>query len=102
MRTNPSELAEIFDAELRESEAETLYELGPRYNVAPTQDIPVIVQREDEDQDGDGGLWRFPYSIDPATNLVTLGEPTRVETEPSQKRVPSDWATHGIFPKATG
>ena len=47
MRTNPSELAEIFDAELRESEAETLYELGPRYNVAPTQDIPVIVERED-------------------------------------------------------
>jgi putative SOS response-associated peptidase YedK len=47
MRTNPSELAEIFDAELRESEAETLYEIGPRYNVAPTQDIPVIVGRED-------------------------------------------------------
>jgi len=47
MRTDPSELAEIFDAELRESEAETLYELGPRCNVAPTQDIPVIVQRED-------------------------------------------------------
>jgi putative SOS response-associated peptidase YedK len=46
MRTNPSELAEIFDAELRESEAETLYEIGPRYNVAPTQDIPVIVGRE--------------------------------------------------------
>ena len=40
MRTNPSELAEIFDAELRESEAETLYELGPRYNVAPTQHDP--------------------------------------------------------------
>lgn len=47
MRTNPSELAEIFDAELREAEAETLYELGPRYNVAPTQEIPVIVQRDD-------------------------------------------------------
>ena len=47
MRTNPSELAEIFDAELRDSEAETLDELGPRYNVAPTQDIPVIVQRDD-------------------------------------------------------
>jgi putative SOS response-associated peptidase YedK len=46
MRTNPSELAEIFDAELPESEAETLYEIGPRYNVAPTQDIPVIVGRE--------------------------------------------------------
>jgi putative SOS response-associated peptidase YedK len=47
MRTNPSELAQIFDAELRESEAETLSELGPRYNVAPTQPIPVIVQRDD-------------------------------------------------------
>ena len=47
MRTNPSELAQIFDAELRENEAETLYELGPRYNVAPTQPIPVIVQRDD-------------------------------------------------------
>ena len=47
MRTNPSELAQIFDAELSESEAETLYELGPRYNVAPTQPIPVIVQRDD-------------------------------------------------------
>jgi putative SOS response-associated peptidase YedK len=47
MRTNPSELPEIFDAELREAEAETLYELGPRYNVAPTQEIPVIVQRDD-------------------------------------------------------
>ena len=30
----------------RNSEAETLYEIGPRYNVAPTQDIPVIVGRE--------------------------------------------------------
>jgi len=47
MRTNPSELAQIFDAELRDNEAETLYELGPRYNVAPTQPIPVIVQRDD-------------------------------------------------------
>jgi len=47
MRTDPSDLAQIFDAELRDSEAETLYELGPRYNVAPTQDIPVVVQRDD-------------------------------------------------------
>jgi putative SOS response-associated peptidase YedK len=47
MRTNPSEIAQIFDAELREPEALALEELGPRYNVAPTQDIPVIVQRDD-------------------------------------------------------
>ena len=47
MRTNPSELAEIFDAELREPEAAVWEELGPRYNVAPTQPIPVVVQRDD-------------------------------------------------------
>ena len=47
MRTNPSDLAEIFDAELREGEARELEELGPRYNVAPSQPIPVIVQRDD-------------------------------------------------------
>jgi putative SOS response-associated peptidase YedK len=47
MRTNPSEIAEIFDAELRESEAAALEELGPRFNVAPTQPIAVIVQRDD-------------------------------------------------------
>jgi putative SOS response-associated peptidase YedK len=47
MRTNPSEIAQIFDAELRDSEAAALEELGPRYNVAPTQPIPVIVERED-------------------------------------------------------
>lgn len=47
MRTNPSEVAQIFDAELREGEAAALEELGPRYNVAPTQPIPVVVQRDD-------------------------------------------------------
>lgn len=47
MRTDPSALAQIFDAELGDAEAETLYELGPRYNVAPTQEIPVVVQRDD-------------------------------------------------------
>jgi len=46
MRANPSDVARIFDAELGEVEAETLYELGPRYNVAPTQPIPVVVERE--------------------------------------------------------
>ena len=47
MRTNPSELAQIFDAELGDAEAAALEELGPRYNVAPTQPIPVVVQRDD-------------------------------------------------------
>jgi putative SOS response-associated peptidase YedK len=47
IRTNPSKLAQIFDAELREPEAVVWQELGPRFNVAPTQPIPVIVQRDD-------------------------------------------------------
>jgi putative SOS response-associated peptidase YedK len=47
MRTNPSDLAEIFDAELGDAEAAALDELGARYNVAPTQPIPVVVQRDD-------------------------------------------------------
>ena len=47
MRTNPSDLAEIFDAELGDTEAAALDELGARYNVAPTQPIPVVVQRDD-------------------------------------------------------
>ena len=47
MRTNPSDVARIFDADLSEAEAEALDELGPRYNVAPTQPIPVVVERED-------------------------------------------------------
>jgi putative SOS response-associated peptidase YedK len=45
MRTDPSDVARIFDAEVRSPDA--LAELGPRYNVAPTQPIEVIVQRDD-------------------------------------------------------
>jgi putative SOS response-associated peptidase YedK len=45
MRTDPSDVARIFDAEVRDPQA--LADLGPRYNVAPTQPIEVIVQRED-------------------------------------------------------
>ena len=45
LRTDPSALAEIFDAEVRDS-AE-LDELGPRYNVAPTQPVTVVLQREE-------------------------------------------------------
>jgi putative SOS response-associated peptidase YedK len=45
MRTDPAEVAEIFDAEIRDPAA--FAELPPRYNVAPTQPIQVIVQRED-------------------------------------------------------
>jgi len=44
-QTSPSEIARIFEAELREPE--TLAEMGPRYNVAPTQPIGVVVERED-------------------------------------------------------
>lgn len=47
MRTDPAEVAEAFDAELRAPEAALLQELGPRFNVAPTQPIPVVVQRDD-------------------------------------------------------
>jgi putative SOS response-associated peptidase YedK len=45
LRTSPSELAHIFDAELRDPEA--LEDLGPRYNVAPTQPLTVVVQRDE-------------------------------------------------------
>lgn len=45
MRTNTSELAEIFDAEVRDAEA--FEELGPRYNLAPTQPVTVVLQRDD-------------------------------------------------------
>jgi putative SOS response-associated peptidase YedK len=45
MRTDVSDVAEIFDAEVRNPEA--FADLGPRYNVAPTQPITVVVQRED-------------------------------------------------------
>lgn len=46
MRTNPSELARIFDAEV--SDPSAFDELGPRYNVAPTQPVTVVLQRGDE------------------------------------------------------
>ena len=44
MRADPSDVARIFDAEVRDPAA--LAQLGPRYNVAPTQPIEVIVQRD--------------------------------------------------------
>jgi putative SOS response-associated peptidase YedK len=43
----PSEVARIFDAELRDSDRDVLEQLGPRYNVAPTQPITAVVQRDD-------------------------------------------------------
>jgi putative SOS response-associated peptidase YedK len=45
MRTDVSDVAQVFDAEVRDPEA--FADLGPRYNVAPTQPITVVVQRED-------------------------------------------------------
>ncbi len=45
MRTNPSELARIFDAEIGDPSA--FDELGPRYNVAPTQPVTVVLQRDE-------------------------------------------------------
>ena len=45
MRAGPSELARIFDAEVRDPAA--FEELGPRYNVAPTQPVTVVVQRDE-------------------------------------------------------
>jgi putative SOS response-associated peptidase YedK len=44
-QTSPSEIARIFDAEIHDPDA--LDELGARYNVAPTQPVTVIVQRDD-------------------------------------------------------
>lgn len=44
-QTSPSEIARIFDADVDGSVA--LDELGPRYNVAPTQPLIVVVQRDD-------------------------------------------------------
>src|SRR5881392_2945213 len=45
-------------------------------------------------------------SVFGSATLASSGWPskdaTRVETEPWQKRVPSDWAAHGIFPNAVG
>jgi putative SOS response-associated peptidase YedK len=45
MRAGPSDLARIFDAEVRDPAA--FEELGPRYNVAPTQPVTVVVQRDE-------------------------------------------------------
>jgi putative SOS response-associated peptidase YedK len=45
MRAGPSELARIFDAEVHDPAA--FEELGPRYNVAPTQPVTVVVQRDE-------------------------------------------------------
>jgi putative SOS response-associated peptidase YedK len=43
----PSEVARIFDAELRAGDEAELDALGPRYNVAPTQPLTVVTERDD-------------------------------------------------------
>ncbi|MEO6349342.1 MAG: SOS response-associated peptidase [Candidatus Limnocylindrales bacterium] len=45
LRTDPSDLSEIFDADVRDPAA--FEELGPRYNVAPTQPVTVVLQRDE-------------------------------------------------------
>lgn len=45
MRTDVSDVALIFDAQVRDPDA--FADLGPRYNVAPTQPIAVVVQRDE-------------------------------------------------------
>ena len=44
-QTSPSQLAQIFDADVRDDVAGD--ELGARYNVAPTQPVNVVVQRDE-------------------------------------------------------
>ncbi len=44
---DPSEIARIFDAEIAAGDATALAELGPRYNVAPTEPVTVVVRRDD-------------------------------------------------------
>ena len=44
---DPSEIARIFDAELSPADATSLRDLGPRYNVAPTQPLTVVLQRDE-------------------------------------------------------
>ena len=44
---DPSEIAQIFDAEINPADAGALAALSPRYNVAPTQPVTVVVQRDD-------------------------------------------------------
>jgi putative SOS response-associated peptidase YedK len=46
-QVSPSEVARIFDAELREPDQRALDEFGPRYNVAPTDPLVVVTQRDD-------------------------------------------------------
>ena len=43
----PSEVARNFDAELRAADAAVLDTLGPRYNVAPTQPLVVVTERDE-------------------------------------------------------
>ncbi|HSH22207.1 MAG TPA: SOS response-associated peptidase [Candidatus Caenarcaniphilales bacterium] len=44
-QTSPSEIARIFDAEVRDPDGHA--EPGARYNVAPTQPVSVVVQRDE-------------------------------------------------------
>jgi putative SOS response-associated peptidase YedK len=44
-QTDPAEVARIFDAELRDPQAQ--YDHGAHYNVAPTQAVRVVVQRDE-------------------------------------------------------
>src|SRR5215210_7797574 len=44
-QTDTSDVARVFDAEIRDPAAHA--ELGPRYNVAPTQPVAVVVQRDE-------------------------------------------------------
>ena len=44
-QTDPAEIGRIFAAEVREPELQA--GLGPRYNVAPTQPVRVVVQRDE-------------------------------------------------------
>ena len=46
-QTDPAEVAQAFVAEIREVDTASLRDLGPRYNVAPTQPLIVVTQRED-------------------------------------------------------
>jgi putative SOS response-associated peptidase YedK len=43
---DPSEIARIFEAEIAAGDTSAFAELGPRYNVAPTQPLTVVVQRD--------------------------------------------------------
>jgi putative SOS response-associated peptidase YedK len=46
-QVSPSEVARIFDAEVRDPDAASLEALGPRYNVAPTDPLAVVIGREE-------------------------------------------------------